>query len=146
MARKQGSKSEPETVQGGVQGAGGKEPEEVPWYQYTDWWEGLSNREIESRIRQAGQEAGPGGWVVVPTGYLSRPKYVPSSDELIEAVRHIPPNVVIEMPESQSMVLARDIYMELTRTKGYSPEHAKNAWKGARDFEREGADDGNSKG
>lgn len=38
----------------------------------------------------------------------------------------------------ETRLLARDTYLELVRTKGYSTEHAKHAWAGAVEFVRQG--------
>lgn len=92
------------------------EVEPEPWYQLADWWEGLTDDEIDARVWSIND---PGVWIVVPPGFLAR-----------KAFR------IFEAGEEKEN--AWQLYMELTRKNGYSPTHAQQAWDGARDFKAKG--------
>lgn len=115
-----------------------------PWYQYVDWWEGMSSAQVASKVVEACREAsaqGSGGWVVVPWWYPNpaAPVFVSGlslSDNDLATLNQ--PGAVVRVEDTAVRLLARDTYLELVRRQGYSPQHAVNAWDSARAFEREG--------
>lgn len=98
------------------------------WFQHLDWWGDLSPAEISDRLLRVTFEYDD-GWAVVPLGFVRERfddgrELGEAQDESVSAVTATP----------EMRAIARDILLDLVRTKGPSSEWPRVAWEMARKF------------
>lgn len=117
--------------------------ETFAWYQHVGWYESMHPFDVQDKLResQAAYDVNGGaGWVVVP-GYLVRDYF---ALEMQASEAEVPADYVDEktaaglVSDDDTTNLAREILLDLVRTKGPSTEWPKLAWKMAREFAAEG--------
>lgn len=122
-------------------------PDNYSWYQHVGWYADLHPVDVQDKLRESqaefDTEDASRGWVVVPGWFVRDYFGLEESLGLEILARANAAAPVMPVPvnlDSPIALMARDILLELIRTRGDSTEWPRVAWERVREFVKRGAE------